>query len=46
MVKILKTNFEIFEVTKEVSFGYSYNNTNFEHEVTYMNAVGGCFTYY
>ena len=39
--KDFKTNFEIFEVTKEVSFGYSYNNTNFEHEVTYMNAVGG-----
>jgi|TARA_B110000438_G_scaffold297352_1_gene343620 hypothetical protein len=36
-----KTNFEIFKVTKEVSFGYSYNNTNYEHEVTYMNAVGG-----
>ena len=36
-----KSNFEVFEVTKEVSFGYSYNNTNYEHEVTYMNAVGG-----
>ena len=35
------SNFEVEEVTKEVSFGYSYNNTNFEHEVTYMNAVGG-----
>ena len=36
-----KCNFEVFEVTKEQEFGYSYNNTNFEHEVTYMNAVGG-----
>ena len=34
------SNFEVYEVTKEVSFGYSYNNTNYEHEVTYMNAVG------
>jgi hypothetical protein len=35
------SNFEVYEVTKEREFGYSYNNTNFEHEVTYMNAVGG-----
>ena len=35
------SNFEVHEVTKECQFGYSYNNTNFEHEVTYMNAVGG-----
>ena len=35
-----KSNFEVFEVTKEREFGYSYNNTNFEKEVTYMNAVG------
>lgn len=35
------SNFEVYEVTKECQFGYSYNNTNFEHEVTYMNAVGG-----
>ena len=39
--KDFKTNFEIFEVTKEVEFGYSYNNTSYDHEVTYMNAVGG-----
>ena len=25
------SNFEVEEVTKEVSFGYSYNNTNWEH---------------
>ena len=38
--KDYKCNFEVFEVTKEHEFGYSYNNTNFEKEVTYMNAVG------
>jgi hypothetical protein len=37
------SNFEVYEVTKEASFGYSYNNTNYEHEVTYMNAVGGVY---
>ncbi len=37
------TNFEVFEVTKEQEFGYSYNNTNFEKEVTYMNAVGNVY---
>ena len=37
------SSFEVYEVTKEVSFGYSYNNTNYEHEVTYMNAVGGVY---
>ena len=37
------SNFEIYEVTKEREFGYSYNNTNYEHEVTYMNAVGGVY---
>ena len=37
------SNFEVHEVTKEVSFGYSYNSTNYEHEVTYMNAVGGVY---
>ena len=35
-----KCNFEVFEVTQEREFGYSYNNTNFTKEVTYMNAVG------
>ena len=34
------TNFEVFEVTSKREFGYSYNNTNFTKEVTYMNAVG------
>ena len=37
------SNFEVYEVTKEREFGYSYNNTNFEYEVTYMNAVGGVY---
>ena len=36
-------NFEVFEVTGPREFGYSYNNTNFEHEVTYINAVGGVY---
>ena len=36
-----KDNFKVYEVTKEIEFGNSYNDTNFEHEVTYMNAVGG-----
>lgn len=36
-------NFEVYEVTKEKTFGYSYNNTNYEHEVTFMNAVGGVY---
>ncbi len=36
-------NFEVFEVTGPRDFGYSYNNTNFEHEVTYLNAVGGVY---
>jgi len=38
-----ENNFEIYEVTKEHTFGYSYNNTNWQHEVTYMNAVGGVY---
>ena len=37
------SNFEIHEVTREVDFGYSYNNTNYEYEVTYMNAVGNVY---
>ena len=37
------SNFEIYEVTGEREFGYSYNNTNFVYEVTYMNAVGGVY---
>jgi hypothetical protein len=37
------SNFEVYEVTNEREFGYSYNNTNFEYEVTYINAVGGVY---
>ena len=37
------SNFEIHEVTTEREFGYSYNNTNYEYEVTYMNAVGNVY---
>ena len=37
------SNFEVYEVTKEQTFGYSFNNTNYEHEVTYMNAVGNVY---
>lgn len=37
------TNFEIFEVTTEKDFGYSYNNTNYEYEVTYLNACGSVY---
>jgi hypothetical protein len=33
-------NFEVSEVTSEREFGYSYNNTNFNYEVTYLNSVG------
>ena len=41
--KDYECNFEIHEVTKEKEFGNSYNNTNYEHEVTYLNAVGGVY---
>ena len=34
------SNFDIEEVTGKREFGYSYNNTNFEHEVTYINSYG------
>ena len=37
------SNFEIYEVTGKREFGYSYNNTNFVYEVTYLNAVGGVY---
>ena len=37
------SNYEVHEVTKKREFGYSYNNTNFKHEVTYMNAVGNVY---
>jgi hypothetical protein len=37
------SNYEVHEVTNKREFGYSYNDTNFEYEVTYMNAVGGVY---
>jgi hypothetical protein len=37
------SNYEVHEVTKKREFGYSYNNTQFEHEVTYLNAVGNIY---
>ena len=33
-------NFEVEEVTSKREFGYSYNNTNFEYEVTYISSHG------
>ena len=37
------SNYEVHEVTSKREFGYSYNNTQFEHEVTYLNAVGSVY---
>ncbi len=37
------SNFEIEEVTKEHQFGYSYNNTDYMHEVTYTQSSGNVF---
>ena len=37
------SNFKVHEVTSKREFGSSYSNTNFEHEVTYMNATGGIY---
>ena len=34
------SNFDIEEVTGKREFGYSYNSTNFEYEVTYINSYG------
>ena len=36
-----QSNFEMEEVTREREFGYSYNKTNYEHEVTYLSCNGG-----
>lgn len=35
-------DFETFEQTSEVNFGYSYNNTQWAAEVSYMRSKGGC----
>ncbi len=37
------SNFEVEEVTREVTFGYSYDNTNYEYEVTYTQNTGNVF---
>ena len=37
------SNFEIEEVTREVNFGYSYDNTNYKYEVTYTQNTGNVF---
>ena len=37
------SNFEVHEVTTEKDFGYSYNNTNYEYEVTYLNSCGNVY---
>jgi hypothetical protein len=36
-------NFEVKEVTRKQRFGYGYNNTEYNHEVTYMKSVGNVF---
>ena len=36
-------SFEVEEVTKEQTFGYSYNNTDYTHEVTYTQSSGNVF---
>jgi hypothetical protein len=37
------SNFEVEEVTKEQRFGYGYNNTDYEFEVTYTRSSGNVF---
>ena len=37
------SNFEVEEVTKEQRFGYGYNNTDYEFEVTYIQNTGNVF---
>ena len=37
------SNFEVEEVTKEQRFGYGYNNTDYEFEVTYTQSSGNVF---
>ena len=41
--KDYNSNFEIHEVTCDREFGYSYNNTNYEYEVTYLNSCGNVY---
>jgi len=37
------SNFKVHKVTHEREFGYSYNNSDYIHEVTYMNSVGNVY---
>ena len=37
------SNFEVEEVTRETRFGYGYNNTDYEFEVTYTQNTGNVF---
>ena len=37
------SNFEVEEVTREQRFGYGYNNTDYEFEVTYIQNTGNVF---
>ena len=37
------SNFEVEEVTREQRFGYGYNNTDYEFEVTYTQNTGNVF---
>ena len=39
-------NFEISEKTYDHEFGYSYNNTQWEAEVSVMRSSGGCYILY
>ena len=39
--KDYQSNFEMEEVTREIEFGYSYNKTNYDYEVTYLSCNGG-----
>ena len=36
-------NFEVKEVTRKQRFGYGYNNTDYEYEVTYTQNTGNVF---
>ena len=37
------SDFEVKEVTREQRFGYGYNNTDYQHEVTYTQSSGNVF---
>ena len=37
------SDLKVYEVTSKREFGYNYNNTNFNHEVTYTNSVGSVY---